>query len=720
MNPLPTRSLNPTGNLVARFPVYRGVAKVLAVGIAVITVSSHFALATSATWDGTASSLWSDTINWDAAGVDPSTVPGATETATFNNAGNGNTTIDVGLALPIGNILFDTASVAAYTIGSAVAGAQTLSLDGLSPITINATVTQGQLINANLVLGTAAVATYQFTNSSTTSSLTVAGTIQGGTGGTAGQKVLNVSGAGATNFTNAITPGGATNIAVRNISTGNLTLSGNVTSNLFDLRATAGGTVTVNGQTITVSAQSNYGGSSTFGKYVQTSGNVAFNGGIQSATSSGALAGADGMAFIVNGGAFSASFVALGRTNNMGNVFFTTSQNLSTNGFQVNGGAANVTGTLNIAGSNSSASGQVTGTGALSVGGEFIIGQNGGGRTNFFQVTGGTLTVNDSTNGISIAKGTPAVSARGQLLLTGGTTTTEKITFGLSGGLAGSVGDLTLNGANASIYIGSGGVVKAATNAYTESINLLNGTLGAKANWSSALSMNLNGAGVTIKAADAADVARDISLSGVVGGSNGFSKAGAGTLALTNAINTYSGATNVNAGTLLVSGSIAGSATTVNDAGAFGAGSAASTIGIATTGAFSLVDTAEFLLDINIANSSSATSDLVNVGNLTLDIDNSAVLSLANLGSNLTLDPGVALPFIDYSGTWNGGTFAGLADDSTFSVGTNTFRISYNGVNENDTAVVLVAVPEPASAALLLGGIGCLIGMRRPARRRIS
>jgi hypothetical protein len=36
------------------------------------------------------------------------------------------------------------------------------------------------------------------------------------------------------------------------------------------------------------------------------------------------------------------------------------------------------------------------------------------------------------------------------------------------------------------------------------------------------------------------------------------------------------------------------------------------------------------------------------------------------------------------------------------------FQISYDGGD-----VVLVAVPEPATSGLLLGGLGCLLGWRR-------
>jgi len=54
---------------------------------------------------------------------------------------------------------------------------------------------------------------------------------------------------------------------------------------------------------------------------------------------------------------------------------------------------------------------------------------------------------------------------------------------------------------------------------------------------------------------------KDATLSGTIGGTGGLAKIGVGTLTLSGT-STYSGATAVNAGTLMVSGSIANSAVT--------------------------------------------------------------------------------------------------------------------------------------------------------------
>ena len=82
--------------------------------------------AATAAWTGTTSTNWATTGNWSA-----SPVPGINDIATFNNAGNGHTTISLGAGVQISNIVFDTASAAAYTIGAVGVGSETLTMNGM-------------------------------------------------------------------------------------------------------------------------------------------------------------------------------------------------------------------------------------------------------------------------------------------------------------------------------------------------------------------------------------------------------------------------------------------------------------------------------------------------------------------------------------------------------------------------------------------------------------
>src|ERR1700680_1574588 len=91
--------------------------------------------AASATWNGTSDATWSNATNWSA-----SPVPGLGDVATFSNAGNGNTNIDLSSGVIISNIIFDTSSAAAYTIGIGAVGSETLTLQNNGIVTVNSTV----------------------------------------------------------------------------------------------------------------------------------------------------------------------------------------------------------------------------------------------------------------------------------------------------------------------------------------------------------------------------------------------------------------------------------------------------------------------------------------------------------------------------------------------------------------------------------------------------
>ncbi len=199
--------------------------------------------AASGTWTGVTDNTWAG-ANWSATPV-----PGTGDTATFNGAGNGNTTIDLGGGVTIGNILFDSSSASAYTIGAGAVGSQTLSLNNSAKITLNPTVANSQLFHAALVLGTDATAqSYNVINNSAYT-LTLSGNISGGiTGGTAGTKTLVVNGLGNTVVGGSLLNGAATTLALTKTGAGTLTFNGTVDASLLGSGPTGGafGTVAVN------------------------------------------------------------------------------------------------------------------------------------------------------------------------------------------------------------------------------------------------------------------------------------------------------------------------------------------------------------------------------------------------------------------------------------------------------------------------------------------
>ena len=222
------------------------------------------------------------------------------------------------------------------------------------------------------------------------------------------------------------------------------------------------------------------------------------------------------------------------------------------------------------------------------------------------------------------------------------------------------------------------------------------------------------------------------------GGAIGVTKLGGGTLVFDKA-NTYTGATTVSAGILAVNGSLANTTTTVqNTATLQGSGSiggsvtiqnggklaAGNSIESLATGALSLQALATFAQEINNDAAATVAGDLTAVtGNLTLDLANTAILTLTELGSG-SWSANEKLTLISYSGTWNGGLFnygGTLADDSTINFSGATWQFNYNDTvaGSNYTSdltgtnfVTMTVVPEPNVAALF-GSFGILALLRR-------
>jgi fibronectin-binding autotransporter adhesin len=111
------------------------------------------------TWLGTVDGNWSNGANWSGA-----VVPKSSETAVFNNAGNGNTTVSTGsisldsdpLFGRTGGILFDSSGAASYTVGGPNAGDGSITFAsnltfGANFVTVNPSVATSQVINTKLV-----------------------------------------------------------------------------------------------------------------------------------------------------------------------------------------------------------------------------------------------------------------------------------------------------------------------------------------------------------------------------------------------------------------------------------------------------------------------------------------------------------------------------------------------------------------------------------------
>jgi autotransporter-associated beta strand protein len=204
-------------------------------------------------------------------------------------------------------------------------------------------------------------------------------------------------------------------------------------------------------------------------------------------------------------------------------------------------------------------------------------------------------------------------------------------------------------------------------------------------------------------------------ISGTISGDFSLTKVGARSLIL-GGNNTYTGATVVSAGTLLINGSLGGTSSTTVAAGAIlggsgtianpveinGALAAGTLIGTLSTGALTFNDGSSMIHEIDTAVPG---GDLIEV-NGDLTINPLTTLTLTELAAG-TMAEGAKLTLISYSGTWNGGVFSGFADDSTFSLGSNLWRIDYNdtsagangGIHSNFATITVV--PEPGAAMLV-------------------
>jgi autotransporter-associated beta strand protein len=390
-----------------------------------------------------------------------------------------------------------------------------------------------------------AVMTFNGTTVKATASTANFITLYGG-----GQNVF-ISNGGAILDTNGFDIGIGVNLKNTSGQTGTLTKQGTGTLTLSGTNSYTG-TTTISDGILKVSggslASQTLGvGSKTFS---QTGGTTNFTNSVSTSTS------ADGALISVTGGSFAASSVTLGRTSAYSTAPTLASPlSAATNrGLYVNGASAEASlGSLTIGTGNSSSSARVD-SGSLLVSGKVMVANhNNSTRWSILHINGGTFTSSDATDGIVISPNRGTYANNGQVYLSGGVTTAEKIAFGAATDTKGGNGFLILGGGT--LYLGTGGIVKASTTSgadlYNYSIGLNSGTLGARETWASSLNMTL-GTNPTIRAADSSGTAKNINLSGVVSG-GGFTKTGAGTLTL-GGDNTYTGITTANAGTLVING----------------------------------------------------------------------------------------------------------------------------------------------------------------------
>jgi fibronectin-binding autotransporter adhesin len=336
----------------------------LATTFALLAAAPFASAQNTRTWTGTTDSSWTVPTNWNA-----SFVPVSGDTALFNGAGNGHTSISLGASSqPIKIILFDTAGAAAYTLGTLSSGDK-FNFDAGGAITVNSTVTTPQLINAATQINSGLTVT-----NSDPGGLTLAGNVNFGSTGT-----LTV------------------NNAVANTTT---TLGGNITDvagqpGSLSLMATTAGASNINN--FIINGTNTYTGTTTIQVNTGTGGNIQL--GSDSPFGTGPVT----LTLVITAPQFS----ALTGTRTIGNAFkmnsgmtFTGANSFAFTGpltiiNSAAGGSRTLTNSITAAGKTATL-GASAGSSTITIGNPVANGGDGIGKTAIFSPsTGATTIIND-------------------------------------------------------------------------------------------------------------------------------------------------------------------------------------------------------------------------------------------------------------------------------------------------------------------------------------
>ena len=334
----------------------------------------------------------------------------------------------------------------------------------------------------------------------------------------------------------------------------------------------------------------------------------------------------------------------------------------------------------------------------------------------------GTLTLsatNTFTGGTIIEAGTLATSSSNRLAATGSVSVNSGAAFSLGGnqtvaGLSGS-GDVILGanvltvGASNSTFSGviggSGRLIKAGAgttilggnNTYAGTTTISNGTLQIGVGGTAG---TLGAGNVTNNAAMIFNRSDDTTVANLISGTGSLVKTGAGNMTLS-ASNTYNGATRVAEGGLVVNGSIASSAVTVQNSGLLGGSGTVGSLTIESGGTLAPGNSTGTLrsglttwfgggaFDLEMydwTGTAGSGWDLLEItGNLTLS--NTSInpftinlISLSdgtNSGQSINFNPeqGFTNRFVTFSGALAGTTFS----PNLFTVDTSNFQNPFNG-----------------------------------------
>jgi autotransporter-associated beta strand protein len=636
-----------------------------------------------------------------------------TGTLTVNGGklrGSGSTARTIANNLVLGGTMTMSGSAALTFTGTVDLGSATRTINNTitESLTLNGAVSNGSLTVANsgtgaLVLGGTNSMT-GITVSSGTLSIADAASLGSGTttlsGGT-----LSIT--GATTIANDIAlSSGSTisNSAAATLSgvlsgSGTLTKSGAGTLTLSGTN-THTGDVTVSAGTLAAAGGSAIGDTSAV--TVSSGATLSLGSGNETI---GSLAGAGNVVL---------SYRLTAGGNNSDTTFSGIISSTNTSGLTKTG-----TGTLTLSGANT-----YTGSTTVSAGGLTLSGGSAIADSNTVTVASGATLTLGATEVIGSLAGAGTVSIGANTLYAGGNNTSTSFsgTFSGSGNFYKlGTGTLTLSGTNSSSFTGSMTVRDGGTLSVAGDANLGAGTV------------TLNGGTLTVTGADTIDNVFDtgvngatidtgvaVTLSGAIGGSDGLTKTGTGTLTLSGT-STYAGATTVSAGTLLVTGALGGTSGVTVSSGAtlggtgsiFASGSANTlTINSGATLAPGVAGTNNGIgtLTVNGALAMNGTLAVQLAGNTTAGTDYDQVIvsggvTLASGSSAVTVSRvnGYAAANATYRVIDSQGigaitsTLSGLAQGDTMTSNGDLYTVDYVGGTGNDLVLNGIVNPTVSS-----------------------